>query len=429
MRYHPPKQDQIKQEDFDLYHNVVAVAYQFHDQMLGVLLEKVGDDVTVILMSDHGFHPDHLRPKAIPSIPAGPAIEHRDFGILAIKGPGIKRDELLHGASVLDITPTLLSLFGLPVGEDMDGKVLVRAFEDPPAVATIPSWDEVAGNDGRHPPHTRLDPVAAREALEQLVALGYIARPDPNNGKAVADTVDELRYNLGESYQDADRHAEALEIFRELHQRDPDEQRYAVHRFVSCQALGLVEEMRSIVADLDGRRRELFVQARARLDEFATLIKQRVAERKPKAEAAEPEAVASELEQDIVEAIEAELSPSEAEPEAVVAGAGEGEPAVTEPKKPEPLLTAEEREEFAKWRNLSRFQPPVIDYLMAQVLAMEGSHAQALETLERVQEADLARPGLLLQTADSISSSSAGTRPRRSLPGRSSSIPTTLMPI
>ena len=411
MRYHPPKQEQIKQEDFDLYQNVVTMAYQLHDQMLGTLLQNVGDDVTVILMSDHGFHPDHLRPRAIPSIPAGPAIEHRDFGIVAIKGPGIKRDELLHGASVLDITPTLLSMFGLPVGEDMDGKVLVRAFEDPPEVATIPSWDEVAGNDGRHPPHARLDPVASREALEQLVALGYIAKPDADNAKAVADTVDELKYNLGEAYQDADRHAEALEIFRELHEHDPDEQRYAVHRFVSCQALELDEEMRTIVEDLDGRRRELFLQAQAKLKEFAEIVRQRVAERKAKAEAESKEAVetaeaevthaavegghaegveAALEEKEQLEAFEAEITVAEAvavaeaeaqalaeaqveqeaetaieaRPDAVVAA--EIVPGAGEAKKPEPILTREERQEVARWRKLARFQPPVVDYLKAR---------------------------------------------------------------
>ena len=446
MRYHPPKQEQIRQEDFDLYQNVVTMAYQLHDQMLGVLLRNVGDDVTVILMSDHGFHPDHLRPRAIPSIPAGPAIEHRDFGILAIKGPGIKRDELLHGASVLDITPTLLALFGLPVGEDMDGRVLVRAFEHPPEVATIPSWDEVPGNDGRHPPHTRLDPVASREALEQLVALGYIARPDENNEKAVADTVDELKYNLGEAYQDADRHAEALEIFRELHQRDPDEQRFAVHRFVSCQALELVEEMRTIVEDLDGRRRELFLQAQAKLKEFAEIVRRRVAERKAKAEAENQEAAetaetegthaavegehaegveaAALEEKEQLEAIEAEITVAEAvavaeaeaqalaeaqdereaetaieaRPEAVVAA--ETVPGAEEAKKPEPILTKEERQEVARWQKLARFQPPVVDYLKAHVFAKEGDYAKALESLEKVREAHLARPGLFLQTAE-----------------------------
>src|SRR5206468_12109228 len=65
-----------------------------------------------------------------------------------------------------------------------------------------------------------------------------------------------------------------------------------------------------------------------------------------------------------------------------------------------PILTTEGRQELAKWQNLVRFQPPVIDYLMAQVLAMEGSHTRALESLERVREAHLARPGLFLQTAE-----------------------------
>ena len=54
-----------------------------------------------------------------------------------------------------------------------------------------------------------------------------------------AKTIRELRYNLGEAYQDADRHIEAHEIFTELYAADPDEQRFAVRLFVSCQALGM----------------------------------------------------------------------------------------------------------------------------------------------------------------------------------------------
>jgi hypothetical protein len=92
---------------------------------------------------------------------------------------------LLHGPSVLDIAPTILTLYGLPVGEDMDGKVLTQAFVNPPEIASIPSWEDVPGTDGRHPPHTRLDPVAAHEAMEQMIALGYIERPDENRELAV----------------------------------------------------------------------------------------------------------------------------------------------------------------------------------------------------------------------------------------------------
>ncbi len=286
MKYHPPRQTWIRERDFELYHNVVSTAYQLHDQMLGTLLEKAGPDTTVMLVSDHGFHPDHLRPKGIPEIPAGPAIEHRDFGILVMSGPGIKRDELLHGPCVLDITPTVLALYGLPVGADMDGKVLSGAFEEPPPAGVIPSWEDVPGRDGRHPAHTLLDPVAAKEVLEQLVALGYIQRPDDNLERAVDNTVMELRYNLCEAYQDADRDDEALEIARELYRKNPDEQRFAVRVFVSCQALGRVDEMRRVVEDLDTRRRQLYREAVEKLKELRATIRQRAAERKAAAEAA-----------------------------------------------------------------------------------------------------------------------------------------------
>jgi tetratricopeptide (TPR) repeat protein len=59
-----------------------------------------------------------------------------------------------------------------------------------------------------------------------------------------------------------------------------------------------------------------------------------------------------------------------------------------------------ERKDLARWRNLARFDPPVVDYLKAQVRSMENRPAEALELLQRVQEAHLARPGLFLQTAD-----------------------------
>jgi predicted AlkP superfamily phosphohydrolase/phosphomutase/tetratricopeptide (TPR) repeat protein len=362
MRYRPPRQSWIPERDFELYSNVVTKAYEFHDQMLGTLLKKAGADATVILMSDHGFHPDHLRPASIPDIPAGPAIEHRDFGIFAISGPGIKKDELLHGPSVLDIAPTILTLYGLPIGEDMDGKVLSQAFSEPspPAVSLIPSWEEVPGADGRHPPHTRLDPLAAHEALEQMIALGYIERPNENREVAVRDTIRELRHNLGEAFQDDNRHIEAHEIFSELYEADPDEQRFAVRLFVSCQALGMTGEMRRIVDDLDGRRRTLFEEATVKVAEFRELAVERAGER------------------------------TKAEPET-----GKGEEA-----EPESPLSDDEQKDLARWRNLARYQPAVIDYLKAQVLTSEKRYAEALAALQRVTEGHLVRPGLFLQTAD-----------------------------
>jgi predicted AlkP superfamily phosphohydrolase/phosphomutase/tetratricopeptide (TPR) repeat protein len=363
MKYHPPRQSWIAERDFALYHNVVTMAYQFHDQMLGTLLSKAGKDTTVVLMSDHGFHPDHLRPASIPEIPAGPAIEHRDLGVLVMSGPGIKKDELLHGPSVLDVAPTILTLYGLPVGADMDGKVLSQAFVEAPEVAFIPSWDAVPGTDGCHPPHTRLDPVAAHEALEQMIALGYIERPDENRQIAVEKTIRELRYNLGEAYQDDDRHIEAHEIFTELCAADPDEQRFAVRMFASCQALGLHDQMRRIVDDLDGRRRALYEEAKTKIQEFG--------------------------------AVERARGRQNAEADRGVTGQ-----AGTKVAEAAPLLSEDERRELAHWRNLARYQPAVVDYLKAQVLTAEKRYAEALAELDRVTAAHLVRPGRLLATAD-----------------------------
>ena len=50
-----------------------------------------------MLISDHGFHPDHLRPSYITAEPASPATEHSQYGIFCIKGPGIKKDEIIYG--------------------------------------------------------------------------------------------------------------------------------------------------------------------------------------------------------------------------------------------------------------------------------------------------------------------------------------------
>lgn len=265
MRYHPPKPDWVNERDFELYSGVVNAAYQFHDLMLGVLLHLAGEETTVILVSDHGFHPDHLRPREIPNEPAGPADEHRQFGILAMKGPGLKQDELIFGASLLDITPTILSLYGLPLGRDMDGKPLLTAYVDPPEVEYIPSWDTVPGEAGMHPPGRQVDPVDQHEALKQLVELGYIDKPGENLEKAAAATVKELRHNLARDYLDARRIPEAAAIFRELWESHPDESRFGV-KLLECQlSLGRAGEARQTLDKLVREKQRYAQEAREEL--------------------------------------------------------------------------------------------------------------------------------------------------------------------
>lgn len=228
MNYNPPRMKNIPEAQFELYKGVVEAGYRYHDMMLNRLLQMAGEEATVIVISDHGFHPDHLRPHFLSDEPAGPAMQHRDHGIFVAKGPGIRKDERIYGANLLDITPTLLTLFGLPVGQDMDGVPLVQIYENEIEIETIPTWEKVEGNAGMLPAEIQTDPIAAQEALKQLVELGYIEEPDENKEIAIEKTIKEMQYNLGRVHLGASHYEKAEKIFAELYEKEPDQPRFAL---------------------------------------------------------------------------------------------------------------------------------------------------------------------------------------------------------
>ncbi len=67
----------------------------------------------------------------------------------------------------------------------MDGHTLVDVFETAPVIQTIESWENVEGADGQHDSDVPMDAEASQEALEQLIALGYIERPDDDAEEAI----------------------------------------------------------------------------------------------------------------------------------------------------------------------------------------------------------------------------------------------------
>ena len=142
--------DYIPDFDFEVYKEVVQGMYIFHDMMLERLVELAGPDTTIIITSDHGFFSDHRRMTTLPKCNTAPTFEHNPFGMFCISGPGIKKDERVYGASLLDIAPTILTLFGLPIGKDMDGKVLSTVFDKEVSPEYIESWESVEGDFGEH---------------------------------------------------------------------------------------------------------------------------------------------------------------------------------------------------------------------------------------------------------------------------------------
>jgi predicted AlkP superfamily pyrophosphatase or phosphodiesterase len=62
MPYHAPRMEGIPEADFEMYREVVNSTYRLHDLFLQRLMQLAGPDAAVMLVSDHGFHSDHLRP-------------------------------------------------------------------------------------------------------------------------------------------------------------------------------------------------------------------------------------------------------------------------------------------------------------------------------------------------------------------------------
>jgi len=152
-----------------LYRNMAAVlepVYAYLDNVVGRIVEKAPEDAVFVIVSDHGFT---FSSKGYGHYNT-PIVPH---GILILNGPGVKSGFQLEGASIYDITPTLLWLFGLPLGRDMDGKVLLDAFQEDfrkgRKVRTIPTYGMPSGREEGKKPRA-LD----KEVLEDLRSLGYI---------------------------------------------------------------------------------------------------------------------------------------------------------------------------------------------------------------------------------------------------------------
>jgi predicted AlkP superfamily phosphohydrolase/phosphomutase len=54
---------------------------------------------------------------------------HDEKGIFLVKGPGIAAGKTVEGAHLIDVPPTILQTMGLPIPNDMDGKVLQDIYE------------------------------------------------------------------------------------------------------------------------------------------------------------------------------------------------------------------------------------------------------------------------------------------------------------
>jgi predicted AlkP superfamily phosphohydrolase/phosphomutase len=97
----------------------------------------------------------------------GDSGSHRLHGIFIAHGPDVRRHHQIEGAHILDLAPTILHILGLPVPDDMDGRVLSEALQVARPVDRARSTTEMGVEMG-------LSGADAAEVEERLRALGYL---------------------------------------------------------------------------------------------------------------------------------------------------------------------------------------------------------------------------------------------------------------
>jgi hypothetical protein len=175
-----PEFPRAKPEDYPLVAELgesIESFYCFVDSLVGELLAVAPDNASIIVVSDHGFAdrdpsvPTRIGDDVYASVPHFHALD----GVLIAKGPMFKKGYDLESASVLDVTPLILRLEGLPIAEDFTGHLHEDMFTDDflrshPPCPPILTYEY----DRKQHRAKAINPEITAQGLEMLKSLGYI---------------------------------------------------------------------------------------------------------------------------------------------------------------------------------------------------------------------------------------------------------------
>ena len=124
----------LKKEMCNLKHNdqlIVEKVYTKDELYEGDYLFNADD--LYIKMKDGYVLQEGLNDNLISRPKFGSAIrsgDHRLHGIFLAHGPDIKQGANIEGARIIDLAPTILHMYGVPIPRDIDGRVLTEIFRE-----------------------------------------------------------------------------------------------------------------------------------------------------------------------------------------------------------------------------------------------------------------------------------------------------------
>jgi predicted AlkP superfamily phosphohydrolase/phosphomutase len=157
----PQKYPPFPRGEIPQFEPVIRNYYEYTDELIGDVLAARRPGDTIVLVSDHGFH----------------AHGHKDgpSGVLIAAGANVEAGaEFSTRPRLVDLAPTILALLGLPVADDMDGRVLDEMFRsewrERRPQDTVETYDTEEWRERSAPLASEVD----AELMRRLKALGYL---------------------------------------------------------------------------------------------------------------------------------------------------------------------------------------------------------------------------------------------------------------
>lgn len=229
--YRPPALPQVDPQLARRFGGVVDRYMAYVDAWIGRIRAHLRPEDTLVIVSDHGFTWGSDRP----NVPAGTHTAtavwwHRPTGVFVAVSPYVVPQRQRQTMTLLQVTPTLLALAGLPLAAEMPG--------------ALPSWVKPTTGERVHygnlvgrptPKQVELPPEARAEELSKLRALGYLGGQDQGASQTSASaakpaTAPQTRFdraearrlnNLATSLASAGKRQQAEEVFRQAIAADP----------------------------------------------------------------------------------------------------------------------------------------------------------------------------------------------------------------
>ena len=150
LRYAMPSAFGDVSDDERLRHGRVLEQYYSHvDGIVGRAMAAMGAEDLLLVVSGFGMEPLSLGKRLLERMAGDPDLsgshERAPDGFVLAYGRHVVRGNFPR-ASVVDITPTVLYYFGLPIARDLDGfartDIFSRAFTEPRPITFIPFYDK-----------------------------------------------------------------------------------------------------------------------------------------------------------------------------------------------------------------------------------------------------------------------------------------------